>query len=378
MTIILEKFQSGRYIKGAGYDYFLPNNINDQWIWTSQKINRLNEKAALSLGQLNGHARAIPDITQFLNLLLIKESVDSSRIEGIQTKIEETLLPEREIAPERKGDWQETTSCIRAINQAMEEIQSIPLSSRLLRNTHKILLGNVRGKDKLPGEFRTSQNWIGGKSPSDAVFVPPSHLHVPDLMGDMEKFLHNQNVHIPILVRIAIAHYQFETIHPFLDGNGRIGRLLIILYLVSKGVIDQPFLYISSWFEKNRDTYYDKLRRASTHHEIIHWIEFFLIGIEQVANNAIGKLKDMGDLKSSLETTIHKAFGRRVAGALKLLHYLFSNPVVSVDEATRVCGITFRPANDLISLMCKQGILREITGHNRNRLFLFDPYLQLL
>ena len=290
--------------------------------------------------------------------------------------MDEALLPEKEINPERRDDWHEVNNYILAMNQALEDLETLPLSSRLLRRAHTTLLDNVRGKHKLPGEYRVSQNRIGGHNLQNATYIPPSHEHVPELMSDLEKFLHNQDLHLPALVRIAIAHYQFETIHPFLDGNGRIGRLLITLYLVSEEILKRPLLYISTWFERDRELYYSNLMRTRTHNDMGRWLEYFLDGVEQTANEAVETLAGIRDLKTDIEQRIQTDFGRRAANAMTLLQHLFQKPIVSVDEAATACGTTFRTANRLIALMCEHGILREITGRSRSRLFVFEPYLQ--
>ncbi|MYD76528.1 MAG: Fic family protein [Gammaproteobacteria bacterium] len=376
MTIKLETYQSGKLIKGAGYRFFLPTRINDIWTWNVPRINQLAEKAALRLGEFNSYARMVPSIDLFIRLHVVKESVDSSRIEGTRTNMDEALLPEKEINPERRDDWHEVNNYILAMNQALEDLETLPLSSRLLRRAHTTLLDNVRGKHKLPGEYRVSQNRIGGHNLQNATYIPPSHEHVPELMSDLEKFLHNQDLHLPALVRIAIAHYQFETIHPFLDGNGRIGRLLITLYLVSEEILKRPLLYISTWFERDRELYYSNLMRTRTHNDMGRWLEYFLDGVEQTANEAVETLAGIRDLKTDIEQRIQTDFGRRAANAMTLLQHLFQKPIVSVDEAATACGTTFRTANRLIALMCEHGILREITGRSRSRLFVFEPYLQ--
>lgn len=233
--IQLEKYVSGKNEKDpTGYSYFMPSLINQQWKWEEQSINTLLEKAAIKLGELNSYSKLVPNIDLFIQLHVTKEAVVSSRIEGTKTQIEEALMDENEISPEGKDDWQEVNNYIKALNQAITELETLPISSRLIKKTHQILLDNARGENKQPGEYRRSQNWIGGNTLADAVFIPPHQKNVDELMGDLEKFLHNEDIKVPALIKIGIAHYQFETIHPFLDGNGRIGRLLITLFLVDQ------------------------------------------------------------------------------------------------------------------------------------------------
>ena len=375
MTIQLEQYQSGHYQKGYEYRYFLPSTINDEWVWQTPQINLLLEKAAVKLGELNSFARLVPNIDLFIQLHVTKEAVVSSRIEGTQTNIQEAVLPESEILPEHRNDWREVQNYTQALNQAIGHLQTLPLSSRLLRQTHAILLQNVRGEHKLPGEFRTSQNWIGGHSLADAVFIPPHHQHVHELMSYLEQFLHNRDIHVPALIRIAIAHYQFETIHPFLDGNGRIGRLLITLFLVSEGVLDKPLLYLSSYFEKDKGLYYDNLMRVRERNDMLQWLKYFLVGIEQTATLAVSALSRIMHLKASLEQNLQTSFGRRTASAQRLLNALFTQPAIRIEEVQKICDLSYKAANELVAQMREHGILHEITGQSRNRVFIFTDYL---
>jgi Fic family protein len=376
--IELESFESGKYQQSlTGYRFFVPNKINDSWSWNNQQINNLLEKAAIKLGELNSFARLVPNIDLFIQLHVTKEAVVSSRIEGTQTRIDEALLREDDISPERKDDWKEVNNYIKALNEAIKELEKLPISSRLIRQTHDILLQSVRGEHKQPGEFRTSQNWIGGTSPADAVFVPPHHDYVNDLMGDLENFLHSDSANVPALVRIAIAHYQFETIHPFLDGNGRIGRLLITLFLVSQNILTKPLLYLSTYFEKNKGLYYDNLTFVRTKNDMTQWIKYFLIGIAETAEEATDTLSKVLELKAKLENKINVEFGRKSNSASKLLNYLFQHPIVDVREVQQNIKLSYKAANDLVNDFLKSGILIETTGQSRNRLFTFHEYVEL-
>ncbi len=373
--IQLERYQSGNKRKGIRYQYFAPTKINDTWQWQSAELNNLLERAAIKLGELNSFSRFVPNIDLFIQVHVTKEAVVSSRIEGTQTNMNEALLPESEIKPEKRNDWREINNYILAVNNAIASLEHLPISGRLLRQTHSILMNNVRGEHKLPGEYRTSQNWIGGLSLADAAFIPPHHDLVPELMSDLENFLHNNEIHLPSLVRIAIAHYQFETIHPFLDGNGRIGRLLITLYLVSLKIIEKPLLYLSTFFERNKGLYYDNLTRVRTHHDMLNWIKYFLVGVEQTAGQAVATLQEVLQLKKVTEQQIQYHFGRRAQAGLKLLHTLLQNPMITVDDATKATGLSYKAANNLIEQMIAANILKETTGQSRNRIFVFENYL---
>lgn len=375
--IEVEQFKAGKLEKStAGYAYFLPTEINHPWVWKDQHINKLLESAAIKLGELNSFARLVPNIDLFIQLHVTKEAVVSSKIEGTQTNMDEALLSETDISPEKRNDWQEVRNYVNALNAAIEELDRLPISSRLLKQTHKILLNSVRGEHKMPGEYRRSQNWIGGSSPGDATFTPPHHDFVSMLMGDLENFLHNTDIHVPALIRIAIAHYQFETIHPFLDGNGRIGRLLITLFLVDQKILSKPLLYLSTYFEKNKGLYYDNLTFVRTKNDMRQWLKFFLVGIAETAEQAVQTLSGVLQLKIELESKIIHDFGRKSQQGKVLLHYLFQHPIISVKEVETLTELSFKAANGLVTNFVQANILREMTGQSRNRLFVFDDYIK--
>ena len=375
--IEIEKFISGHYEQAYEYRYFVPNCVNDDWVWSDAGINHLLEKAAVKLGELNSFSRLVPNIDLFIQLHVAKEAVVSSKIEGTQTKMDEALLPISEIEPEKRNDWTEVNNYIRAINHAVSELETLPISSRLIKSTHRILLDGVRGTHKLPGEYRTSQNWIAGVSLSDAKFIPPHQDLVNRLMGDLENFLNNDAISLPALIKVAIAHYQFETIHPFLDGNGRIGRLLITLFLVKEKLLEKPLLYLSTHFEKRKDLYYDNLSNIRSKNDLAHWIKYFLVGVEQTATLAAESLAEILRLKENSEILIRERYGRRSTSAILLLHAMLKNPYSTVEQAASVCGITYKSANDLVKKMCEDGLISEATKQSRNRLFVFQKYLDI-
>ncbi|HTK18844.1 MAG TPA: Fic family protein [Mucilaginibacter sp.] len=375
--IQIEKFLAGHSEKGMAYKYFLPHKINFQWQWSDASLNTLLEKASIKLGELNSFAKLVPNIDLFIHLHVTKEAVVSSRIEGTQTNMDEALLPIEEISPEKRDDWVEVNNYTQALNNAIKELKELPLSSRLLKKTHNILLQGVRGEHKMPGEFRRSQNWIGGNSLADAAFIPPAHNYVDELMGDLENFLHNKDIDVPALIRVAIAHYQFETIHPFLDGNGRIGRLLIPLYLVSEKILEKPLLYLSMFFEKNKGLYYDNLTRVREKNDLLHWLKYFLVGIAQTSELAVQTLSQILQIKERREALIKSNWGRRSASGLILLEYLFQEPVIRVKAVEQVCGLSTKAANDLVSSFIDSGILVEVSGQTRYRVFVFQEYLEM-
>ncbi len=376
MCYKIEQFDAGHVEFGCEYKYFVPNPINHEWVSNDAELAEILEDASRSLGALNTFSRLVPNVDLFIQLLVTKESVISSRIEGTQTNMDEVLLPENEIPQERRNDRLEVLNYTEALNNAIEQLSELSLSTRLLCETHRTLLQGVRGEYKTPGEFRASQNWIGSSLKS-AVFVPPRHDLVGSLMGDLENFLHNDRIHVPKLIRIAMAHYQFETIHPFLDGNGRIGRLLITLYMVDQKILGKPLLYLSRFFEQRKEHYYNALTRVRTHNELLEWIKYFLIGVQETAEHGDATLEQIMRLKADTEKEIAAAFGRRTHSAYLLLQHLFQKPYVNISDVCQCCNLSDKAAGDLVNDYVQQGWLREMTGFSRNRIFQFEPYMAI-
>jgi len=372
----LEEFKAGVYRQQKEYRSFTPSRINQEWTWDDPRVNVLLERATKSLGELNAFTLIVPNVDLFIRMHMLKEANTSSRIEGTRTEIDEAVLDELEILPERRDDWQEVQNYVEAMNTAITELEYLPLSLRLLRNTHAILMRGVRGERKEPGEFRRSQNWIGGASPSDAVYVPPHPTDISDLLSDLEAFWHNDSIQVPHLVRIAISHYQFEAIHPFLDGNGRIGRLLITLYLVSQGLLGKPSLYLSAHLEKHRSAYFDSLSRVRESDDIGQWCRFFLQAVVETAENGKLTFERILELQQELEATVAK-MGRRAENARRLLIHLYQKPSVTINGAMEILEINKNPARQLISDLQEVGILYEATGYKRNRVFFFKRYLDI-
>jgi len=369
-------YKSGSYQQQYQYQSFMPTYVNHEWQLSDSTLSLLLSQADNKLGELNAFSQLIPDIDFFIKMHVNKEATSSSRIEGTQTNIEEALQKIEYINPKKRDDWVEVQNYIEAMNEAVVALEVLPISGRLLKDTHKILLQGVRGKHKHPGEFRHSQNWIGGASINDAVFIPPHHDEVAELMADLECFLNDEVHPVPHLIRIAIAHYQFETIHPFSDGNGRIGRLLITLYLVSKGILVRPTLYVSDFFEKHKSLYYDNLTRVRTHSDLTQWVKFFLEGVRQTSENSIQTFKSIITLREECESSI-LTLGKKTKLAKNFLHYLYTKPIIDSQDVVEAFSINLATALRLIDDFVRLGILREITGYKRNRVFAFSRYVQL-
>lgn len=372
----MKHFIPGQYISQGYYKSFQPSGINRQWELADMDVMSLLSQADQEIGRLDMFSNYIPNVDLFIGMHVAKEATSSSRIEGTQTNIDQAVSDALSISPEKREDWDEVQNYIRALKWSIDELKNIPLSTRLIRETHKILLHGVRGNKKEPGSFRRSQNWIGGATLKDATFIPPVHTDVPDLMSDLEKFIHGAELAIPELLKIALIHYQFETIHPFLDGNGRTGRLLIPLYLVSKGVIKKPVLYLSDFFEKNRTLYFDNLMAARVHSDIIRWIKFFLVGIIETARSGITTFDKILNLKNKTDLKV-SALGTRASKATIVINHLYEHPVTDAEKIAGWAGISMPSAYKLIGELVSRQILNEITGGQRNRVFVFEEYLAL-
>lgn len=371
----MQKFQSGTHINQGYYKSFQPSFINREWTITDMQVMNLLSQADRHLGRLDMYSHYV-NIDLFIQMHIAKEATQSSKIEGTQTNIEDVFLTKEEVNTEKRNDWEEVHNYVRAMNEAVLQLHTLPFSSRLIKNTHKILLQGVRGEHKLPGEFRTSQNWIGGSSINDAMFVPPVHTSINELMSDVEKFANDASNPLPDLLKIALIHYQFETIHPFLDGNGRVGRLLITLYLVDKKILKRPILYLSDFFERNRIFYYDNLMRTRTHNDINQWLKFFLTGIIETAKNGVETFDGILQLQRTIDDKL-KNIGSRSGDAYRIVEYLYNQPIVDAQRISEITGKSLRPAYNMLSVLEELGILKEITGGQRGKLYLFSDYVAL-
>jgi len=371
----MESFMSGQKISQNYYKSFQPSHIDRNWVLNDMEVIQLLSQADRQIGRLDMYSEYV-NIDLFIRMHIAKEATQSSKIEGTQTNMEEAFLKKEEIALEKRDDWEEVQNYISAMNEAVKLLHTLPFSSRLIKQTHKILLQGVRGEHKLPGEYRTSQNWIGGATLNDAVFIPPIHTTINELISDLEIFANNQLNPLPDLIKIAIIHYQFETIHPFLDGNGRVGRLLITLYLVSKKILKQPILYLSDFFEKNRILYYDNLMRVRTHNDMNQWLKFFLTGIIETSKKGVQTFDGILQLQRILEEKL-KTLGNRNVDARKVVDYLYTQPIIEITKVEELIQKSYVTGYKLLADLEKLEIIKEISGAQRNKLYVFKDYLDL-
>lgn len=372
----MKNFKSGTYINQGSYKSFQPELISGKWVIDNMEVLSLLSQADRQLGRLDMYSEYIPNIDLFISMHVLKEATQSSKIEGTKTNIEEALLNREDISEEKRDDWEEVQNYIAALNKAIEKLNEIPFSSRLIRQTHEILLSGVRGKRKLPGEFRSSQNWIGGASISDATFIPPIHTTINEYMSDLEKYAHDNEHYFPELLKIALIHYQFETIHPFLDGNGRVGRLMITLYLVEKSLLKKPILYLSDFFEKNRTLYYDNLMKVREKQEINQWFKFFLVGVIETAKNSISTFDKILKLQKDIETRI-QGLGSRSVSANTVVKQLYQHPVIQARKVQEITGLSMPTAYKIIEGLEELKVLKEVTGAKRGKLYFFKEYIDL-
>lgn len=367
-------------VAGETYEAFIPPPLPPRPpLQLDESHYDLMERANRALGRLDGVTTLLPDTSLFLYFYVRKEALLSSQIEGTQSSFSDLLLFESKEAPGVPvEDVQEVSNYVAAMNHGLKRIRAgFPLSLRLLREMHWILLSKGRGADKAPGEFRRTQNWVGGTRPGNAQFVPPPPEHVIAAMGDLEKFLHGEPVRMPLLIKAALAHVQFETIHPFLDGNGRLGRLLITLLLCSEGALSEPILYLSLYFKMHRQEYYELLQRVRTEGVWEEWLQFFLTGVLETAEQATSAARSILELFEKDRARIEK-LGRPAGSALRVHQYLQARPLTSVAMAARKLRVSQPTVRSSLEHLERLRIVREMTGRQRNRLFVYHEYLGIL
>ena len=373
----------GEYIRnsvaGETYNAYVPKPLPPMPPIEMEKIYPLLDQANIALGRLDGLSIILPDPSLYLYMYIRKEAVLSSQIEGTQSSLSDLLLFENEeISGVPNKDVVEVSNYVAAMEHGLKRIQGgFPLSLRLIREMHEVLLNKGRGSSKQPGEFRRSQNWIGGTRPGNAKFVPAPPEMVMDLLSSMEKFLHDEIATLPTLIKAALAHHQFETIHPFLDGNGRLGRLLITFILCVEGIMREPMLYLSLYFKTYRQAYYDHLQLVRETGDWEEWIQFFLKGVIETANQAIETAQKILKLFTEDRKNI-EAIGKPSASTLIVHSYLQKHPITDAKKVVEHCTLTLPTANKSLHHLAELGIVREVTGKMRNKIYAYQKYLDIL
>ena len=374
-------FKAGEYVHNGEYAVFQPVHLKSGvGAFNDPKIFNLATEASRYLGELNAYSIFAQDIDFFIRMSVFREATSSNQIEGATTNLHEVLMSKDNLKDrEKRNDWEEVHNYIRAIHYAIDRLPKRPLAYNLICETHKLLLSGVRGQNKSPGRVRTVQNWIGGNSPAQAIFVPPPPNKVKDLMNDLDEYWHDAKPVTHPLLKIAVMHYQFETIHPFLDGNGRLGRLLITLQLMDKSILNKPAFYLSEYIEENRQAYYESLNFVrNSKNGLDQWICFFLTGMVETAKKASKTLAEsLGIREEYRKMFAEKLSPQRQKNANKLLDYLFSQPIVNVAMAARKLDCSQQAANELIKELCRLEILSVTSSQKRHRYFILHNYFKL-
>ncbi len=373
--------RAGHYVQqSTGYRAFIPAPLPpDPPVKIEGALQPLLSDADRALGRLDGSIQTLPNPDLFVFMYVRKEAVLSSQIEGTQSSLQDLLAAEAKLlAPDRPQDVNEVINYVSAMNYGLKRLSELPVSVRLIREIHEKLLKGVRGSRLTPGDLRRSQNWIGpaGSTIAEATFVPPPPGEVQGALGNLETFLHGDS-DLPLLIKIGLAHAQFETIHPFLDGNGRVGRLLIAFLLCERKVLLKPVLYLSHYFKRHRSAYYDHLQAVRDEGDWEGWMEFFLRGVVEVSEQATATARAILALREQHRSKIAEHLGRAAGNGHRVLEYLFDHPVVSISEVQKLIRTTYPPAYDLVNRLVEQGVLNEVTGQKRNRRFRYDSYIRL-
>ncbi len=373
--------RAGRYVRQpSGYRAFIPKALPPKpAVHFTNELQLLLSKADRALGRLDGSIQILPDPDMFVYMYVRNEAVLSSQIEGTQSSLQDLLAAEAEIlTPNRPKDTAEVINYVSAMNYGLERLSTLPVSTRLICEIHGKLLRGVRGSHLTPGELRTSQNWIGPEDCTllEASFVPPPPSELAEAMSSLERFIH-YDTELPPLIKIGLVHAQFETIHPFQDGNGRVGRLLITFLLCQKQILTKPVLYLSYFFKRYRQQYYDELQSVRDAGSWEKWLVFFLRGVVAVSKQSTNTVQRILALRESHRVIINDNFGGAAGNGHRVLEYMYSSPVVSVDDVQKLIGTTYPTANNLVARLVEYGILHEFTGQARNRAFIYQSYLEL-
>lgn len=375
---LLEDFSSGHYESQGDYESFIPAKMNTPRSWTDPEINELLQNASYALGSLRMYSPQVPEYDIFVHMLMANEAVKSSKIEGTHTDLEEFFRPIDELAPEKRYDRQEVQNYFNALTETIPLVldEGFPLSTRLICTAHRILMYGARGQNKSPGSYRKSQNWIGGEKPSDARLVPPPATRINELISDLENFLHAPHYALPELIRVGMAHWQFETIHPFLDGNGRVGRLIILWYLLETGLLHVPCFFIADYIEKHRQEYYDRLHAVVAHSDMINWLKFFLTATIETVRTTHHKFECMTDLMQEYEAIRPQIDGE--TGDVNLVfRHMYHSPVFSITELASATNLADDTLQRIVDSMQAKGVVHAATGVHGDQRYVAKDFLRI-
>jgi Fic family protein len=372
----IKDFKAGEFKSQDSYKSFTPSKINHDWSIDDDKISYLLSKADRLIGELNVYTHLMPNVNNFIRMFMRKEAVSIARLKGSHATLEDSLFKHEKIDPKKKLDWYDVYYYVNAINVAINDLKSNSLSNRLIKHAHTVVLNSIRGENIQMGEYRDSDAWVNGNNLNDAQFIPPQPSEINDLMEDLQAFIQNQNSFIPPLIKIAIIHYQFLTIHPFRDGNNRMALLLITLFLINERILLKPSLCLSDYFEKHRTFYYDNLMAVRTNNNMTKWIQFFLESVIQTVEYNISVLKKIIDLRKAKRDKI-VSMDAKNKKFQELLHLLFWQPIIDTNDVINEMNVSKVTALRLIYDFIEMGILKEKTGFKRNRIFVFEQYIQL-
>ena len=381
-TSMDSSLRAGRYVaQPQSFRAFIPADLPPQPpVRLDGELQALLSQADQALGRLDGSIQTLPDPDLFVFMYVRKEAVLSSQIEGTQSSLQDVLAAEASIrSPNQPRDVGEVINYVSAMNEGLDRLRTLPLSIRLIREIHARLLHGIRGSQAQPGELRTSQNWIGpaGCTLNEATFVPPPPREVPNALGALEAFIHSPS-ELPVLVQVGLIHTQFETIHPFLDGNGRVGRLLITFLLCQRGILQHPVLYLSHFFRQYRSEYYERLQAVRDRGDWEGWLAFFLRGAAAVSAEAADTVRRILTLREAHRTLVTERLGRAAADGHRVLESLYRRPFLTVAHVPEITGTNYAAANGLVARLVQIGVLEEVTGGRRNRVFRYGPYLGIL
>lgn len=373
----LEGYKSGIFMRMNDYSPFILSKINYEWSWEDSKLNKMSAEVNRQIGELNGYSKLLPNMDAYTKMLMVVEANKTSKIEGTNIKMEDCLLQPSDIEAEKKEDWDRIQRHIDAMNYGIQQIgEQVTVGTKLLREIHNILLQGEKGDEKNLGKLRGMQTWVGGTSILDAIYIPPPHTEIVECLADFEQFIANEDTNTPDVVKLAMLHYQFESIHPFVGGNGRIGRMLIPLYLRSKGFLDKPCLFVSEYLEQNKEEYFNRLAKVRTSSDIIGWINFFLEAMLESAKRTNNRLQQLSQLKNEMDNVVMNT-PVKPDNAKKIVETFYKEPIVDVLRLGELSGIKGGTMRTVINSLIDKGIVIKVKGVNKNKIVCFKKYTDI-